>query len=76
LALVVVRDLRPERPALSAEELADFETDVLAGFRPWVRRIGSTLTTPAGLVAPRWRHDRLAYRTARTDAVLRMGASC
>jgi site-specific recombinase XerD len=32
LALTVVRDLREARPPASAEELVDFETDVLAGF--------------------------------------------
>jgi hypothetical protein len=32
LALALVRDLREHRAAASAEELADFETDVLAGF--------------------------------------------
>jgi len=32
LALALVRDLREHRTAASAEELADFETDVLAGF--------------------------------------------
>ena len=32
MALALVRDLREHRTAASAEELADFETDVLAGF--------------------------------------------
>jgi hypothetical protein len=32
LALAVVRDLREHRVPASEEELADFETDVLAGF--------------------------------------------
>jgi hypothetical protein len=32
LALALVRDLREHRAPASAEELADFETDVLAGF--------------------------------------------
>jgi hypothetical protein len=32
LALAVVRDLREHRAPATAEELADFETDVLAGF--------------------------------------------
>lgn len=32
LTLAAVRDLRERRPAASAEELAGFETDVLAGF--------------------------------------------
>jgi integrase/recombinase XerD len=32
LALSVVRDVREVRRPASAEELADFETDVLAGF--------------------------------------------
>ena len=32
MALALVRDLREHRAAASAEELADFETDVLAGF--------------------------------------------
>ena len=32
MALAVVRDLREHRAPASAEELADFETDVLAGF--------------------------------------------
>jgi len=32
LALALVRDLREHRTAASAEELADLETDVLAGF--------------------------------------------
>lgn len=32
LALSVVRDVREARRSASAEELADFETDVLAGF--------------------------------------------
>jgi integrase len=32
LALALVRDLREHRTVASAEELADFETDVLAGF--------------------------------------------
>jgi hypothetical protein len=32
LALAAVRDLRPERQPPSLEELADFETDVMAGF--------------------------------------------
>jgi hypothetical protein len=32
LALAVVRDLRGDRAPATAEELADFETDVLAGF--------------------------------------------
>jgi hypothetical protein len=32
LALAVVRDLREYRVPTTAEELADFETDVLAGF--------------------------------------------
>jgi hypothetical protein len=31
LALALVRDLREHRAPASAEELADFETDVLAG---------------------------------------------
>jgi integrase/recombinase XerD len=30
--LALVRDLREHRASASAEELADFETDVLAGF--------------------------------------------
>ena len=32
MALALVRDLREHRAPASAEELADFETDVLAGF--------------------------------------------
>jgi hypothetical protein len=32
VALALVRDLREHRVPASAEELADFETDVLAGF--------------------------------------------
>ncbi|HEY6422918.1 MAG TPA: hypothetical protein VIY28_06650 [Pseudonocardiaceae bacterium] len=32
MALAVVRDLREHRAPATAEELADFETDVLAGF--------------------------------------------
>jgi integrase/recombinase XerC len=32
VAVAVVRDLRDIRPAANAEELADFETDVLSGF--------------------------------------------
>jgi integrase/recombinase XerD len=32
LPLALVRDLREHRAPTSAEELADFETDVLAGF--------------------------------------------
>jgi hypothetical protein len=32
LALVLVRDLRDHRAPVSEEDLADFETDVLAGF--------------------------------------------
>lgn len=32
MALAVVRDLRDARPVTSPEEVADFETDVLAGF--------------------------------------------
>ena len=32
MALAVVRDLREHRVPTSEEELADFETDVLAGF--------------------------------------------
>jgi integrase/recombinase XerD len=32
VALAVVRDLREQRAPASAEELAEFETDVLAGF--------------------------------------------
>ena len=32
MALALVRDLREHRVPASAEELADFETDVLAGF--------------------------------------------
>jgi hypothetical protein len=32
LALAVVRDLRAERPQPGPEDIADFETDVLAGF--------------------------------------------
>ena len=32
MALAVVRDLREHRAPTSDEELADFETDVLAGF--------------------------------------------
>src|SRR5436190_11947234 len=32
LGLAVVRDLRAERPQPGPEDLADFETDVLAGF--------------------------------------------
>jgi integrase/recombinase XerD len=32
LALALVRDPREHRAPASAEELADFETDVLAGF--------------------------------------------
>jgi integrase/recombinase XerD len=32
LALALVRDLREHRVPASAEELAEFETDVLAGF--------------------------------------------
>jgi integrase/recombinase XerD len=32
LALALVRDLREHRAPASPEELADFETDVLAGF--------------------------------------------
>ena len=32
MALALVRDLREHRAAASAEELADFETDVVAGF--------------------------------------------
>ncbi|MFQ6199462.1 hypothetical protein [Streptomyces sp. NPDC000405] len=32
LALAVVRDLRDVRPSATAEELEQFETDVLAGF--------------------------------------------
>ena len=32
MALAVVRDLREHRVPASEEELADFETDVLAGF--------------------------------------------
>jgi integrase/recombinase XerD len=32
LALVVVRDLREWRSTVSEEELADYETDLLAGF--------------------------------------------
>ena len=32
MALALVRDLREHRTVASAEELADFETDVLAGF--------------------------------------------
>jgi hypothetical protein len=32
LALALVRDLRDHRAPVSEEDLADFETDVLAGF--------------------------------------------
>ncbi len=32
LVLAVVRDLREQRAPASPEEVADFETDVLAGF--------------------------------------------
>jgi integrase len=32
LSLAVVRDLREQRPAVGPEEVAEFETDVLAGF--------------------------------------------
>ena len=32
MALALVRDLREHRAPVSADELADFETDVLAGF--------------------------------------------
>jgi integrase/recombinase XerD len=32
LVLAAVRDLREHRASASQEELADFETDVLAGF--------------------------------------------
>jgi len=32
LALAVVRDLRAERPEPGPEDIADFETDALAGF--------------------------------------------
>lgn len=32
MALALVRDLREQRTPVSQEELADFETDVLAGF--------------------------------------------
>jgi integrase/recombinase XerD len=32
LGLAVVRDLRDARHAATAEEIADYETDVLAGF--------------------------------------------
>lgn len=38
MALAAVRDLRDVRPPATAEELEQFETDVLAGFvlRNWV----------------------------------------
>jgi integrase/recombinase XerD len=44
MGLAVVRDLRERRATVSPEELADFETDVLAGF-VLARASASTLPT-------------------------------
>jgi hypothetical protein len=51
LALALVRDLREHRTAASAEELADFETDLLAGFvlaRASAGLAGSTIRNDTG----------------------------
>jgi integrase/recombinase XerD len=49
LALTLVRDLRDHRAPASEEDLADFETDVLAGFVP--------ARTSAGLADSTIRND-------------------
>ena len=44
MALALVRDLREHRAPAGAEELADFEADVLAGFVP--ARVSAGLPPP------------------------------
>jgi hypothetical protein len=73
LALAVVQDLREHWAPATAEELADFETDVLAGFVLWGLRYSPitsrTLTSSCGSVEnlkvsprqgwiPNWRAGR------------------
>jgi hypothetical protein len=54
LALTLVRDLRDHRAPVSGEDLADFETDVLAGFvlaRASAGLADSTIRNDTGLLA-------------------------
>lgn len=59
MALAVVRELRDVRPPATAEELEQFETDVLAGVR-----------AGAGLGGAGGRHDPRGRRAPGADAVL------
>ena len=49
MALALVRDLRDHRAPVSEEDLADFETDVLAGF-VLARASAGLADSPAGRV--------------------------
>ncbi len=60
MALAVVRDMRAERPQPGLEDIADFETDALAGFvlapRPPASLEASTLRRITGGRAHVLRH--------------------
>ncbi|WSQ08978.1 hypothetical protein OG604_15030 [Streptomyces sp. NBC_01231] len=68
MALAVVRDLREYRAPVSEEELAEFETDVLAGFvlaRASAGLVDSTIRNDINAIAQTCSTTRLLSRSCR-----------
>ena len=80
MALALVRDLREHRTAASAEELADLETDLLAGFvlaRASARLADSTIRNDTGhleLIRDWVRPAAAGDAAVRRGYLLRQGA--